>query len=156
MFPDLTAEEQQLLLDIRRRKAELLQEIQRVSSDEVVSIAVWRRDGEGLVCLVTARLGLPTLSWVYIQPVICLKPCPLPQRFVRWLTEQLKDEISEVAMDMESVESGEDGKNDQKKKQLSIGRKKFNMDPKKGIEFLCEHELLKNTAEGKNDVSCVD
>ncbi|XP_043233219.1 cytohesin-1-like isoform X2 [Amphibalanus amphitrite] len=85
---DLTAEEQQLLLDIRRRKAELLQEIQ-----------------------------------------------------------QLKDEISEVAMDMESVESGEDGKNDQKKKQLSIGRKKFNMDPKKGIEFLCEHELLKNTAE---------
>jgi len=65
--------------------------------------------------------------------------------------QQLKDEIQEVAMDMEAVESGgggdstEDGKSDQRKKQLSIGRKKFNMDPKKGIEFLIEHDLLKNT-----------
>lgn len=33
-------------------------------------------------------------------------------------------------------------KNQTKAKQISIGRKKFNMDPKKGIEFLVEHGLL--------------
>lgn len=30
---------------------------------------------------------------------------------------------------------------------MSIGRKKFNMDPKKGIEFLTEHGLLQATSE---------
>ena len=30
---------------------------------------------------------------------------------------------------------------------MSIGRKKFNMDPKKGIEYLVEHGLLNHTAE---------
>lgn len=30
---------------------------------------------------------------------------------------------------------------------MSIGRKKFNMDPKKGIEFLVEHGLLQATNE---------
>lgn len=30
---------------------------------------------------------------------------------------------------------------------MSIGRKKFNMDPKKGIEFLVEHGLLQPTQE---------
>uniref|UniRef100_A0A671PJR7 Cytohesin-1-like n=1 Tax=Sinocyclocheilus anshuiensis TaxID=1608454 RepID=A0A671PJR7_9TELE len=32
-------------------------------------------------------------------------------------------------------------------KQMAMGRKKFNMDPKKGIQFLIENELLKNTCE---------
>ena len=32
-----------------------------------------------------------------------------------------------------------------KSKHLSIGRKKFNMDPKKGIEYLIEHGLIENT-----------
>ena len=35
---------------------------------------------------------------------------------------------------------------------MSIGRKKFNMDPKKGIEYLIEHGLLKNTPEGELQV----
>lgn len=30
---------------------------------------------------------------------------------------------------------------------MSIGRKKFNMDPKKGIEYLMEHGLLERTEE---------
>lgn len=34
-----------------------------------------------------------------------------------------------------------------KAKQTSIGRKKFNMDPKKGIEYLIEHNLLAPTPE---------
>lgn len=40
-------------------------------------------------------------------------------------------------------------KSNPKSKQMSIGRKKFNMDPKKGIEYLIDHGLLKNTPEGK-------
>lgn len=38
-------------------------------------------------------------------------------------------------------------KNQTRAKQMSIGRKKFNMDPKKGIEFLVEHGLLQHTQE---------
>uniref|UniRef100_A0A8C1L2D4 Cytohesin 1b n=1 Tax=Cyprinus carpio TaxID=7962 RepID=A0A8C1L2D4_CYPCA len=37
--------------------------------------------------------------------------------------------------------------NMQRSKQMAMGRKKFNMDPKKGIRFLIENELLKNTCE---------
>lgn len=85
---DLTAEEQQLLADIRRRKAELLLEIQ-----------------------------------------------------------QLKDEIAEVTAEMENMEISDEGKSNPRTKQMSIGRKKFNMDPKKGIEYLIEHKLLTDTAE---------
>ncbi|VEN49180.1 unnamed protein product, partial [Callosobruchus maculatus] len=49
---------------------------------------------------------------------------------------------------MESLDSGEDGgKNSNKAKMMSIGRKKFNMDPKKGIEYLIEKGLLQHTAE---------
>lgn len=32
-------------------------------------------------------------------------------------------------------------------KNLQMGKKKFNMDPKKGIEFLISHALIKETAE---------
>ncbi|EFA08188.1 cytohesin-1 isoform X1 [Tribolium castaneum] len=59
----------------------------------------------------------------------------------------LKDELVEVVSEMESLDSGEDGKNSNKTKMMSIGRKKFNMDPKKGIEYLIEKGLLQNTAE---------
>ncbi|RZF37897.1 hypothetical protein LSTR_LSTR009997 [Laodelphax striatellus] len=38
-------------------------------------------------------------------------------------------------------------KNHTRTKQTSIGRKKFNMDPKKGIEYLLEHGLLQATAD---------
>lgn len=48
---------------------------------------------------------------------------------------------------MEALDSGEDGKNSNKAKMMSIGRKKFNMDPKKGIEFLIEKGLLQQTPE---------
>merc|ERR1712116_127564 len=64
----LTPAEQQLLLEIRRRKTELLHEIQ-----------------------------------------------------------QLKDEIAEVTAEMESMDNGEESKNVARAKQLSLGRKKFNM-----------------------------
>ncbi|XP_022917218.1 cytohesin-1 isoform X3 [Onthophagus taurus] len=61
--------------------------------------------------------------------------------------QQLKDELCEVVSEMESLDSGEDGKNSNKTKMMSMGRKKFNMDPKKGIEFLIEKGLLQQTPE---------
>ncbi|XP_064351531.1 cytohesin-1 isoform X2 [Camelus dromedarius] len=85
---DLTAEERQELENIRRRKQELLADIQR-----------------------------------------------------------LKDEIAEVANEIENLGSTEERKNMQRNKQVAMGRKKFNMDPKKGIQFLIENGLLKNTCE---------
>lgn len=82
--PDLTPEQQKLLIELRRKKQELLLEIQ-----------------------------------------------------------QIKDELIEVVAEMETHETQEDGKNAGKDRQMTIGRKKFNMDPKKGIEFLVEHSLLR-------------
>ncbi|XP_015790227.1 cytohesin-1 [Tetranychus urticae] len=85
---DLTPAEQQLLARIRRRKAELLNEI-----------------------------------------------------------KQLKDEIAVVTSEMAKLESQDEAKITTRQKQLSIGKKRFNMDPKKGIEYLIENNLLKNTPE---------
>ncbi|KAK4323147.1 hypothetical protein Pmani_006147 [Petrolisthes manimaculis] len=61
--------------------------------------------------------------------------------------QTLKDEMAEVTAEMEALDAGEDSKNNPKSKQMSIGRKKFNMDPKKGIEYLIDHGLLKNTPD---------
>ncbi|XP_026299496.1 cytohesin-1 isoform X3 [Apis mellifera] len=89
---ELTPEHQKILIDIRRKKTELLLEIQ-----------------------------------------------------------QLKDELGEVVAEMEAMEGGglavDETKPSNKAKQTSIGRKKFNMDPKKGIEYLIEHNLLAPTPE---------
>ncbi|KMQ93578.1 cytohesin-1-like isoform 1 protein [Lasius niger] len=67
------------------------------------------------------------------------------------LKEQLKDELGEVVAEMEAMEGGgltaDETKPSNKAKQTSIGRKKFNMDPKKGIEYLIEHNLLAPTPE---------
>lgn len=48
--------------------------------------------------------------------------------------QQIKDELCEVVSEMESHDS--ENKHSSKEKQMSIGRKKFNMDPKKGIKIL--------------------
>ncbi|XP_044733078.1 cytohesin-1 isoform X2 [Chrysoperla carnea] len=85
---DLTPEQQKMLIDIRRRKTELLLEIQ-----------------------------------------------------------QLKDELGEVVSEMESLDCSDESKHSNKAKMMSIGRKKFNMDPKKGIEYLVEKGLLQQTPE---------
>ncbi|XP_020809376.1 cytohesin-1 isoform X2 [Drosophila kikkawai] len=84
-MPELTPEQQKLLIELRRRKQELLLEIQ-----------------------------------------------------------QIKDELCEVVSEMEALDVPEDCKHSNKDKQMSIGRKKFNMDPKKGIEYLVENRLLRH------------
>ena len=38
-------------------------------------------------------------------------------------------------------------KNNPKLRQMSLGKKKFNMDPKKGIEFLIDNLLVENTSD---------
>ncbi|XP_016532059.1 cytohesin-1-like isoform X1 [Poecilia formosa] len=85
---DLSPEERQELESIRRRKQELLQDIQR-----------------------------------------------------------LKDEIADVTNEIENLGLTEERKSMQRNKQMAIGRKKFNMDPTKGIRFLIDSSLLKNTSE---------
>ncbi|BFZ18128.1 hypothetical protein BsWGS_21168 [Bradybaena similaris] len=61
--------------------------------------------------------------------------------------QELKKEIEDVTNELEGLDLVEDSKPDPKAKQISVGRKKFNMDPKKGIEYLTEHGLLQNTPE---------
>ncbi|XP_055295898.1 cytohesin-1-like isoform X1 [Sitodiplosis mosellana] len=61
--------------------------------------------------------------------------------------KQIKDELCEVVAEMETLDLQEDCKHSNKDKQMSIGRKKFNMDPKKGIEYLCENNLLQMDAQ---------
>ncbi|XP_026843102.1 ankyrin repeat, PH and SEC7 domain containing protein secG isoform X1 [Drosophila persimilis] len=58
--------------------------------------------------------------------------------------KQIKDELCEVVSEMEVLDVPEDCKHSNKDKQMSIGRKKFNMDPKKGIEYLVENRLLRH------------
>jgi len=86
--PDLTPEEVKMLKEIRRRKAELLMEI-----------------------------------------------------------EQLKGEIFTITSEMDRLETQEAGKMQTKQKLLNTGKKRFNMDPKKGIEFLYSNGLVKETPE---------
>lgn len=57
--------------------------------------------------------------------------------------KQINDELNEVESEMRAHENKEENKHSNKDKQMALGRKKFNMDPKKGIEFLYEHQLLR-------------
>nr|XP_014350586.1 PREDICTED: cytohesin-3-like [Latimeria chalumnae] len=58
----------------------------------------------------------------------------------------LKREIAEVMAEIDKCEYSE-SKEAERNKGISIGRKKFNMDPKKGIEYLIENNLLAHTPE---------
>uniref|UniRef100_A0A674P5G7 Cytohesin 1b n=1 Tax=Takifugu rubripes TaxID=31033 RepID=A0A674P5G7_TAKRU len=62
-------------------------------------------------------------------------------------SQRLKDEIAEVTSEIETLGLTEERKSMQRNKQMAIGRKKFNMDPKKGIRFLIDTSLLKSTSD---------
>ncbi|XP_057266550.1 cytohesin-2-like, partial [Pezoporus wallicus] len=49
--------------------------------------------------------------------------------------------------EVEGLEANEGSKTLQRSRKMGMGRKKFNMDPKKGIQFLVQNELLRLTAE---------
>ncbi|GBP18143.1 Cytohesin-1 [Eumeta japonica] len=66
---------------------------------------------------------------------------------------QLKDELGEVVAELEALDGQEECKQSSKAKQMSIGRKKFNMDPKKVINALrlqcatiARNALIKNAS----------
>jgi cytohesin len=64
--------------------------------------------------------------------------------------QSLKAEINNVQADLRRLESTNDfdcNSANFANKQLSIGKKRFNMDPKKGIEYLIEHDILDETPE---------
>lgn len=62
--------------------------------------------------------------------------------------KDLEDELSEVQYEMDQIDSSDiDNKNHPKLRQLSVGKKKFNMDPKKGMEFLIQNNLIENTSD---------
>ncbi|KAJ8263904.1 hypothetical protein GJAV_G00142910 [Gymnothorax javanicus] len=59
--------------------------------------------------------------------------------------EKLKLEIEKVMSEIQDFELEQENKNIARDKQLSCGKKKFNMDPKKGIQYLIDHNLLEWT-----------
>ncbi|XP_076454326.1 cytohesin-3-like isoform X2 [Babylonia areolata] len=61
--------------------------------------------------------------------------------------QELKKEIEDITVELEGIDISDEIKPDPKRKEISIGRKKFNMDPKKGIQYLITNELVKNTPE---------
>ncbi|XP_060906366.1 cytohesin-2 [Labrus bergylta] len=62
--------------------------------------------------------------------------------------QRLREELREAILEVEGLETSTEGsKTLQKSRHVAMGRKKFNMDPKKGIVFLVENELLRHTPE---------
>uniref|UniRef100_A0A671VVS8 Cytohesin 4b n=1 Tax=Sparus aurata TaxID=8175 RepID=A0A671VVS8_SPAAU len=61
--------------------------------------------------------------------------------------QKLKTEIDNVMAEILSFESAEENKTIEKSKQFSMGKKKFNMDPKKGINYLVENKLMDGGAQ---------
>ncbi|XP_053108371.1 cytohesin-4 isoform X4 [Hemicordylus capensis] len=56
--------------------------------------------------------------------------------------QRLKDEIAEVFAEIDNFQQTQSSKVIQRDKDLCTGRKKFNMDPTKGIQYLTEHKVL--------------
>ncbi|XP_018014318.2 cytohesin-1 isoform X2 [Hyalella azteca] len=102
-------------------------------------------------CVHRVRPALSRTHTLHLHAPGAGLPQPRWPRCIHWRAleheSQLKDEMADVTAEMETLEGGDDGKNNPKSKQMSIGRKKFNMDPKKGIEYLIDHGLLKNTPD---------
>ncbi|XP_020037920.1 cytohesin-4 isoform X2 [Castor canadensis] len=61
--------------------------------------------------------------------------------------QKLKDEIADVFAQIDCFETAEESRMAQKEKELCLGRKTFNMDPMKGIQYLTEHKLLTSNVQ---------
>lgn len=59
----------------------------------------------------------------------------------------LKDEIADCDWIIERLDVDEDGKPNSERQTLLVGKKRFNLDPKKGIEYLVEQKILQRTPE---------
>ncbi|XP_013870946.1 cytohesin 4b, partial [Austrofundulus limnaeus] len=61
--------------------------------------------------------------------------------------QKLKTEIDNIMAEILSFDFAEESKTVEKNKQFCNGKKKFNMDPKKGINYLVENKLLNGSAQ---------
>ncbi|KAJ7989506.1 hypothetical protein DPEC_G00305250 [Dallia pectoralis] len=61
--------------------------------------------------------------------------------------QKLRLEINSVITELHSIESDEENKIVVRNKLFLCGKKKFNMDPKKGIKYLVDHDLVEWTPE---------
>ncbi|KAM4597874.1 cytohesin-2 [Polymixia lowei] len=61
--------------------------------------------------------------------------------------QKLRMEIDTAMTEIHDAELDEQNKNDVRNRRFLCGKKKFNMDPKKGIHYLVENDLLEWTAE---------
>ncbi|GCB62751.1 hypothetical protein scyTo_0004302 [Scyliorhinus torazame] len=61
--------------------------------------------------------------------------------------QTLKMEIAKVITELENFNYREESVMAERNKQMSVGKKKFNMDPKKGIEHLIQNKLLSSKEE---------
>ncbi|KAM7381364.1 hypothetical protein PAMA_012282 [Pampus argenteus] len=155
---DLSPEERQELETIRRRKQELLEDIQGFSvgfspvfdtlSSHNLHRAALLSQSKSLIL----RIAVSPLTHTDWGGERAGKSGSGVGRGWSALTaeQRLKDEIAEVTHEIENLGLTEERKSMQRNKQMAMGRKKFNMDPKKGIRFLIDSSLLKNTS---NDIA---
>ncbi|XP_039188029.1 cytohesin-4-like isoform X1 [Crotalus tigris] len=61
--------------------------------------------------------------------------------------QKINQEIAEILLEIDHFQQAQSCKRIQRDKNLSIGRKKFNMDPDKGIQYLVEHKVLSLDAQ---------
>lgn len=62
--------------------------------------------------------------------------------------QKIRGEISNVHSNLRRLKTTQvTDSNNYRSKQLSIGKKRFNMDAAKGIDYLIEHDILENTPE---------
>ncbi|XP_056308655.1 cytohesin-3 [Danio aesculapii] len=56
--------------------------------------------------------------------------------------KQLRMEIENMMTEIQTMEADDENKNVMRNKRIQCGKKKFNMDPKKGIQYLVDNGLL--------------
>ncbi|XP_032076394.1 cytohesin-4 [Thamnophis elegans] len=61
--------------------------------------------------------------------------------------QKINQEIAEILLEIDHFQQTQSCKHIQREKNMSIGRKKFNMDPVKGIQYLVEQKILSLDAE---------
>ncbi|XP_026556341.1 cytohesin-4 [Pseudonaja textilis] len=61
--------------------------------------------------------------------------------------QKINQEIAEIFLEIDHFQQAQSCKLIQRDKNLNIGRKKFNMDPVKGIQYLVEHKVLSLNAQ---------
>ncbi|TSL82556.1 Cytohesin-2 [Bagarius yarrelli] len=125
---DLSPEERAELEEIRRRKGALLLEIQRLREElreAMMEVEGLENSTEGrsvriycLTCYICIYIYIHTHTHTH--------------------TPNQKRNVTAAYLRSKTL---------QKSRHVAMGRKKFNMDPKKGIAFLVENELLRHTPE---------